>query len=38
VALDFLPDDPPAVRRRVIEAVQAIPHGFTGFRTEAARA
>jgi probable F420-dependent oxidoreductase len=38
VALDFLPDDSPAVRRRVIEAVQAIPHGFTGFRTEAARA
>ncbi len=36
VSLDFLPADPPAVRRRVIEAVQRIPHRFQGFRTQAA--
>ncbi len=34
VALDFLPDDNAATRRRVIEAVRRIPHRFQGFRTE----
>ena len=34
VSLDFLPTDPPATRRRVIEAVQRIPHRFQGFRTQ----
>ena len=35
VTLEFLPTDSAATRRKVIEAVQKIPHGFTGFRTEA---
>ncbi len=35
VTLEFLPTDGPATRRKVIEAVQRIPHSFTGFRTEA---
>lgn len=35
VTLEFLPSDSAATRRRVIEAVQRIPHSFTGFRTEA---
>jgi probable F420-dependent oxidoreductase len=34
VTLEFLPADTTATRRRVIEAVQKIPHQFTGFRTE----
>ena len=34
VTLEFLPADTKATRRRVIEAVQKIPHQFTGFRTE----
>ncbi len=36
VSLDFLPDDPPTTRRRVIEAVRRIPCRFGGFRTEEA--
>ena len=35
VTLEFLPDDSAATRRRVIEAVQKIPHMFDKFRTEA---
>ncbi len=35
VSLDFLPDDPPATRLWVIEAVRRIPHRFQGFRTAA---
>ena len=35
VTLEFLPSDDSATRRRVIEAVQKIPHGFRGFQTEA---
>ena len=35
VTLEFLPSDDAAIRRRVIEAVQKIPHGFREFRTEA---
>jgi len=34
VTLEFLPADTKATRRRVIEAVQKIPHQFTRFRTE----
>ncbi|MGH7154421.1 MAG: hypothetical protein ACREF3_10895, partial [Acetobacteraceae bacterium] len=34
VTLEFLPGDPAPVRRRLIEAIQAIPHAFRGFRTE----
>jgi probable F420-dependent oxidoreductase len=34
VTLEFLPTDPTATRRKVIEAVQKIPHSFTGFQTE----
>jgi hypothetical protein len=33
VTLDFLPGDDAATRRRVVEAVQRIPHCFEGFRT-----
>jgi probable F420-dependent oxidoreductase len=33
VTLEFLPGDSDATRRRVIEAVQRIPHSFAGFRT-----
>lgn len=33
VTLEFLPTDSATTRRRVIEAVQRIPHTFTGFRT-----
>ena len=35
ITLEFRPDDTAATRRRVIEAIQSIPHRFTGFRTEA---
>lgn len=35
VTLEFLPPDDAATRRRVIEAVQKIPHAFRGFQTEA---
>jgi probable F420-dependent oxidoreductase len=35
VTLEFLPTDSATTRRRVIEAVQNIPHQFTGFHTEA---
>ncbi len=35
VALEFLPGDSAATRRKVIEAVRKIPHRFEGFRTEA---
>jgi probable F420-dependent oxidoreductase len=35
VTLEFLPGDTATTRRKVIEAVQKIPHQFTGFRTEA---
>jgi probable F420-dependent oxidoreductase len=35
VTLEFLPTDSAATRRRVIEAVQRIPHSFTGYQTEA---
>jgi probable F420-dependent oxidoreductase len=35
VTLEFLPTDSAATRRKVIEAVQKIPYGFTGFQTEA---
>ncbi|HEY6433116.1 MAG TPA: TIGR03617 family F420-dependent LLM class oxidoreductase [Acetobacteraceae bacterium] len=33
VTLEFRPDDTAATRRRVIEAIQRIPHRFTGFPT-----
>jgi probable F420-dependent oxidoreductase len=33
VTLDFLPGDDAATRRRVVEAVQRIPHRFEGFHT-----
>lgn len=33
VTLDFLSGDDAATRRRVVEAVQRIPHRFDGFRT-----
>lgn len=32
VTLDFAEDDPPSVRRRVIEDVQALPHRFAAFQ------
>ena len=35
VTLDFLPGDSVATRRRVIEAIQRIPHTFRGYATEA---
>jgi probable F420-dependent oxidoreductase len=35
VTLEFLSTDSATARRRVIEAVQKIPHGFTGFQTPA---
>jgi hypothetical protein len=35
VTLEFLPTDSATTRRKVIEAVQKIPHQFTGFHTEA---
>ncbi|HLB98602.1 MAG TPA: hypothetical protein VJK90_13100, partial [Acetobacteraceae bacterium] len=35
VTLEFLPADSTATRRKVIEAVQKIPHSFIGFQTEA---
>jgi probable F420-dependent oxidoreductase len=35
VTLEFPPTDTAATRRKVIESVQKIPHGFTGFQTEA---
>ncbi len=35
VTLEFLPGDNAATLRRVIEAVQKIPHAFKGFQTEA---
>ncbi|MBV8614371.1 MAG: TIGR03617 family F420-dependent LLM class oxidoreductase [Acetobacteraceae bacterium] len=34
VSLEFLPDDAPETRRRVIEAVRRVPHRFRGFQTE----
>ena len=34
ITLEFLPDDPAATRRRVIEAIRRIPHSFRGFATE----
>ncbi len=35
ITLEFRPDDTATTRRQVIEAIQRIPHRFTGFRTEA---
>ena len=35
VTLEFLPTDSATTRRKVIEAVQKIPHQFTGFQTAA---
>ena len=34
VTLEFLPTDSATTRRKVIEAVRAIPCAFTGFQTE----
>jgi probable F420-dependent oxidoreductase len=34
MVLEFLPNDSAVARRRVIEAIQRIPHSFRGFSTE----
>jgi probable F420-dependent oxidoreductase len=34
ITLEFLPSDTAPTRRRVIEAIQRIPHSFRGFATE----
>lgn len=31
VSFEFLPDDPPELRRRVVAAVKEVPHRFQGF-------